>query len=98
MISVSDILKVLDQIPIRKHVRELPKRMEALEKRVAELEAGARKTIPPGRECPKCGQAMTVVREGPDVVLGRAGVMNHILECACGFRTERKFRPGSGYM
>lgn len=39
MISVSDILKILDQVPIWKTVKELPKRIDALEAENKELRA-----------------------------------------------------------
>jgi len=61
LISVSDILKILDQVPIWKTVKELPKRVEALEKANAELEAklkliGAAPPKAHGQICPACGE------------------------------------------
>lgn len=38
MISVDDVLKILDRIPIWKNLAALPAKVAALEKRVAELE------------------------------------------------------------
>lgn len=99
MISVSDILKILDQIPIWKTLRELPKRLEALESRVAQLEAKPMSVTPKGRECPSCGVPMKLTMESSDPELGAAGVKVHALYCEpCEFQTERKYRPGVGYM
>jgi hypothetical protein len=48
-----DILALLDKIPIWKRVQETPARVDALEKRIAELEA--RLARAPGQACPACG-------------------------------------------
>ena len=98
-ISVSDILKILDQIPIWKAVRELPKRVAELERRVAELEEGkAAPPVSPARICPICDATMKVVAEVAHPQFGFAGVKIHKLECpACGHKTERNFEPGKGY-
>jgi predicted RNA-binding Zn-ribbon protein involved in translation (DUF1610 family) len=61
LISVSDILKILDQVPIWKTVKELPKRVEALEKEHAALKAelDQLRSAPkqkPGETCPACGE------------------------------------------
>jgi hypothetical protein len=56
MISVSDILKLLDQIPIWKAIFRLPKRVAELERIVGELQEKSASTsivkAPPGRERP----------------------------------------------
>ncbi|MHB2265673.1 hypothetical protein [Aliihoeflea sp. PC F10.4] len=53
MFTVSDILKVLDQIPVWKSLKALPGKLDALEKRVSELEAElARRPAP--EVCPLC--------------------------------------------
>ncbi|PTX45612.1 hypothetical protein IQ03_04520 [Gemmobacter caeni] len=76
MISVSDIVKILDQIPVWKTLKALPGRIEALERRVAELEGA--KLLPgklPGEPCPACGmpglrRTSSKVSSGPFGVLG----------------------------
>jgi hypothetical protein len=45
------MLALLDKIPIWKQLKELPQRVESLEKRIAELE---NKPISTGDVCPKC--------------------------------------------
>lgn len=101
-ISVSDILKILDQIPIWKSLREIPKRMEALEQRIQQLERGA--IAPPkapmkGRECSSCGEEMKLVSERDDPTLGPVGIKLHKLKCpSCGFDSDRQYSPGQGYL
>lgn len=101
-VSVSDILKILDQIPIWKSLREIPKRMEALEQRVKSLEQAAiapPKAVMKGRECSSCGEEMKLVSEQPDPVLRTAGVKVHKLKCpTCGFESNRKYLPSKGYL
>lgn len=53
MISVSDVLKLLDGIPIWKSLKALPEKIAALEKRVSELET--KLAAPLADNCPKCG-------------------------------------------
>jgi hypothetical protein len=101
-ISVSDIIKILDQIPIWKSVRELPKRVTELESRLAALENAtkAQAQLPkpqPGRECPLCGAEMKVTAERPHPQFDFAGAKIHDMECACGNKAERQFTPGKGY-
>jgi Zn ribbon nucleic-acid-binding protein len=101
MISVSDILKLLDQIPIWKAVSSLPRRVSELEKKVAELE-GKTGNIgtksPSGRECPICGASMKVINELPHPQFAFAGRKVHDMECLeCGHKTRRDFEPGKGY-
>ena len=95
MISVSDAIKILDQVPIWKQIRELPKRIAALEQRVAELESGPKK--PTGKECAMCGAQMRVTAEHPHRQFAFSGRKVHELECECGHKTERDFKPGLGY-
>lgn len=56
VITVSDILKILDQVPVWKVLTKTPGRLDALEKRIAALEEA--KMLPgvsPGEPCPACG-------------------------------------------
>ena len=99
-VSVSDILKLLEQIPIWKAVAGLPKRVAELERKVAALEAAAKGGAqrPTGRECPVCGAEMRVTAETPDPTFGVLGVKLHSLKCGeCGTAAQRQFEPGKGY-
>jgi len=51
MISTSDLLKILDKIPLWKRISSLPDKYASLEKRVIELENKIKYT--PGT-CPSC--------------------------------------------
>ncbi|MEC7763359.1 MAG: ABC transporter C-terminal domain-containing protein [Pseudomonadota bacterium] len=56
MSGISDITKLLEQIPIWRTLKALPGRVEALEARVAELEETlAKPKVTPGQPCPACG-------------------------------------------
>ena len=99
-ISVSDILKILDQIPIWKTLRELPKRMAEVESRLKALEErGAQKApAPSALACPLCGGEMKVTSESPHPEFDFAGLKVHAVECpTCGHKTQRDFQPGKGY-
>lgn len=102
MISVSDILKLLDQIPIWKVVAGLPRRVAELERAVGELQekfaTASSPKAPSGKECPICGATMKVLSEWPHPNFGFAGRKIHALECSeCGNKTNRDFEPGKGY-
>ena len=98
--SVSDAIKLLDEIPIWKAVTGLPKRVAELERKVQALEtaASAKAAAPTGKECPICGATMKVVKETPDLHFAFAGVKTHQMVCGeCGEQTTRTFEPGKGY-
>src|SRR3954470_13274441 len=102
-VSVSDILKILDQIPIWKAVRDLPKRVAELERQVAELQAKAgeakKPSLPEAKICPICGSEMKVVSETEHPQFGFGGVKVHAMKCAtCGHETKRDYQPGKGYV
>ncbi len=100
MISVGDILKILDQIPIWKALREMPKRVAELEARVQKLEAekAAAPPKPTGRECPMCGAEMKVLAETGHPQFSFAGVKVHTMKCdVCEHTASRDFTPGKGY-
>jgi hypothetical protein len=96
-ITVSDMLKILEQIPGWKAVAGLPKRVAELERRVQELET-QKPHVPPGRECPICGAVMDVIDELPHPHFGSMGVKVHSMRCPhCEHKTSRDFEPGKGY-
>lgn len=102
-ISVSDILKILDDIPIWKNIVVLPRRLAALEERIAALES-AKLALPPARvidpakACPMCGTEMKVTAEHGHSTFAFAGVKVHQMTCPdCGYKASRDFTPGKGY-
>jgi hypothetical protein len=100
-ISVSDVIKLVEQIPVWKAMAGLPKRIAELERKVAALEtpASAKAAAPTGRECPICGATMKVVKETPHPEFGVFGTMLHQMVCGeCGEQTTRNFEPGKGYV
>ena len=100
-VSVSDIIKLLEQVPGWKAVVGLPKRLAELEARVKALETGsASKLVSPGpKDCPLCGAVMSVTKESPHEHLGPAGVKTHTMQCdGCGNTAERMYQPGKGYL
>lgn len=103
-ISVGDLVKILDQIPIWKAVSGLPKRIAELERKVEALEgrlAAEQRTaaqVPSAKICPICDATMKVVREDPHPQFAFAGVKVHSMNCeACGQTVKRDFKPGEGY-
>ncbi len=101
-LSVSDILKILNNIPIWKAVVGLPKRVADLERAVDELQGKSSGTssvkVPSGRECPICGATMKVLSESAHPDFDFAGIKLHQMECSeCGNKTNRDFEPGKGY-
>ncbi|MEQ1484783.1 hypothetical protein [Methyloglobulus sp.] len=88
MISVKDIMVILDKIPIWKQLIGLPSRIEALEKRVSELES---KGITTGDSCPKCkAKTFELISTAPDPLFGEMGVQKRLYKCsACGFEESK---------
>jgi hypothetical protein len=95
MISVSDILKILDSIPIWKSVKALPDRMKELEGRVERLEKAL--AAPPrksGPACPVCDAPMKVTKVEEDPIFGKLGAQRHHYACtACDHTESRKINP-----
>lgn len=100
MISVSDILKLLDQLPVWKTIKLLPQRMDALEKENAILkqrldELLAKPKRAPGEVCRACGapavrRISTKPSSGP---FGRLGATDEVWKCeACGDTETRVVR------
>ncbi|KZM48259.1 hypothetical protein [Labrenzia sp. OB1] len=94
--SASDILKVLDSVPLWKSLVTLPKRVAELEARLAALEkTKADQTAPAANACPRCSAAMVFQNERPHPTFGRMGVKLHEFKCdGCGFTAERRYDPG----
>jgi hypothetical protein len=87
-ISVSDILKILDNIPIWKKLSTMPKRVEDLEQRLAALEKALAAPKPKAsRPCPLCAEETKVVRVSNDPMFGALGGKRNHLECtACDYK------------
>ena len=93
MISVSDILKILDKIPIWKELSKLPKKVEELENRVAMLEKALQNNS--ANVCPSCGaQTFRVIKSEPHPMVGQLGIVNRTYECSqCGFKETHTVDP-----
>lgn len=89
MISVSDVLKVLESIPTWKQIKDLPARVDALEKRLAEFENRLKKGV--DSLCPKCGEpSFELIESKPHPVMKDIGIIERTYTCSgCGF-TEKK--------
>lgn len=87
-----DINELLDRIPLWKQLQEVPKRMAALEDRVAELEKRLERA--PGEACPKCGALeMRLHKKGRSVGPEPNQWRTDIMKCqACGFEDEKVIR------
>jgi len=100
MISVSDVLAVLDRIPAWKALIAIPKRLADLEERIAAIEGkgGATRAGPRPDECPACRLPLRYSSEMPHPTFGFAGVKVHQLHCdGCGKDYERFWDPKKGY-
>jgi hypothetical protein len=54
MFSLKDILELLDRWPKWKRIQETPDNLDALQKRIDELENRLKRC--PGEACPRCGE------------------------------------------
>lgn len=89
---LEDVIKALERIPLWKRLSQLPHEMEAIERRVAELEA--RLAPAKGDQCPKCRQMTFTLTSSEPIkgALGRLGAMYDSYQCsACGY-TDRRTR------
>lgn len=92
LISVSDVLKLLDQLPVWKTIKLLPQRVDALEKENAVLkqrldELLAEPNQAAGEVCKACGEpAVRRISSKPSSVsFGRLGARDEVWKCeACG--------------
>lgn len=94
MLNLSDILKLLDQLPIWKTLKAQPARIDALEERIAKLEqASQRPARAPGQPCPECGaHALRRTESKPSAgPFGALGARDEVWTCAeSGARDERE--------
>jgi hypothetical protein len=93
-VSVSDILKILDQVPVWKTLTALPKRLRDLEERMAALEATPPKKA--GEPCPLCDEPMKVTAVEEDPIFGVMGMKVHTLTCTgaeCSHTETRQIDP-----
>lgn len=98
-VSVSDIIKLLEQVPGWKAVAGLPKRIAEIEARVKSLEDSKGSAKPHPKDCPICGARMSVTSEHNHPVFGPVGILIHKMKCdGCGNTAERDFSPGRGYV
>ncbi len=89
--GIGDILSLLDRVPIWKRVKELPDKMDALEKRLATLEAKPKLPI-----CESCGEG-SMRRQADAPLTGQWAAFNgaggglKVYKCdKCGFETREK--------
>jgi uncharacterized protein with PIN domain len=85
-ITVSDLLKILDSIPVWKDLKALPGRLKSLEERVSALEHKPIASAPKGKRCPFCGEeAFFLEKSERDPIMGDVGVMLRTYKCrSCG--------------
>lgn len=99
MISVSDIVKLIEQVPLWKIIKELPKKVNELENRISLLEEKIDVGGGAAMACPKCGNKMAVISESEHGMFGFAGVKTHTMKCEkCQNIATRDFDPGKGYL
>jgi hypothetical protein len=92
MLSVSDILKILDKTPIWKSLKDLPKRLEALEARVAQLETSP-KQAEHMHTCAQCGAPAKVTNVRDHPTFGTFGVKERTVTCDNGHAQTFKWDP-----
>lgn len=91
-ISLGDLAKLMEQLPIYKQMISLKGEVEALRKRVELLEQSASAT-PKADQCPKCrGLSFGLDRTVADPTFGDLGVQRDYYRCqSCGYeRSEQR--------
>lgn len=91
---IGEITELLRRWDVWKRVEAAPNRIDALERRVAELEAKIA-SRPAGAVCPKChGGEFRVTKVVPDPAFGVFGMQRRTMTCAsCGHTEERQYDP-----
>lgn len=89
MVSVKDVLALLDKWPQWKAITGLPARVDKLEARVKDLEDQLSGGV--GDRCPSCGKPSFMVESSkPDDVFGEGGAIRRMYKCSqCGYEEER---------
>lgn len=91
MVVIADIVELLKRWDRWRRIDETPERVDALETRIAELEARLQRA--PGEACPSCGELEFRVVSSRPSPLG-LGSRNHSLKCQkCGFEDVRMIVP-----
>lgn len=96
MSAIGDIVAILEKVPIWKRLKALPEKVDALESRIAALEAEISKR-PSLETCPVCNSGklkVTAVR--PHAELGPVGLQERTLKCdnaTCGHTEKRMHDP-----
>jgi predicted nucleic-acid-binding Zn-ribbon protein len=94
MTVLSEITELLRRWDVWKRVEEAPARIDALERRIAELESRPQRA--PGKACPKCG-ALEFRTESTSPAtggFGALGVIDRHMKCgACGHTETHREAP-----
>jgi predicted nucleic-acid-binding Zn-ribbon protein len=90
MAVIGDVVELLKHWDRWKRIDETPERLDALEKRVAELESKLQRA--PGEACPKCGalEFRTTRVQPLGGRLGQLGASYRHMECKACKHTERR--------
>jgi hypothetical protein len=98
MSALEEILSALKLWPRWKQIEATVERVDALEKRVIDLELKLARC--PGEGCPKCGElSFRAIRSNPhpDRDFANAGVMVRHMKCEkCGFSEDHTITPKRG--
>lgn len=91
MFSLSDLVKLLEQVPVWKKMAAMPNEIEALKRRIELLERSANR-VPQGDECPRChGLSFGLDRTEPDPTFRALGVQRHYYRCgSCGYENYKQ--------
>ena len=94
MAMLSEITELLRRWDVWKRIEDAPSRIDALEKRIADLEDRLKRA--PGEACPKCGalEFRTEKAERSKSQFGRLGAIDRHLKCGgCGHSEMRMEAP-----
>lgn len=92
--SEDGVFNAIENDPRLKALLDLPKRVDALEKRIADLERSGATTPRGAVPCPACGRTMKLMDEIDHPVFGVTGLKQRIFLCEQdGKRVTRDFDP-----